>query len=230
MNILVVDDDPHLLDVLTIGFRLQWPQSQVLLARDGASALRAFREHHPSVVLLDVTLPDRDGFAVLVEIRRQSSVPIILLTARGEELDQVRGLELGADEYVVKPFGLLALIARLKAVLRRAEPALPSDTEAIFVAGELTINFGSHEAVRRGQPVQLTPVEFRLLYHLVSNAGQVVPHDVLLARVWGEDYDVPPEYLKVFISRLRRKVEDAGGPRYIRTVRGVGYKFVRPAP
>lgn len=230
MKILVVDDDPHLLDVVTIGFRLQWPDSDVLQARDGASALRAVREQHPDFVLLDVVLPDRDGFAVLAEIRRHSSVPVILLTARGEETDQVRGLELGADEYVVKPFSLLALIARAKALLRRADSAPSSaHANADILAGELVIDFPGHVVTRQGQPVELSPLEFRLLHSLVANSGQVVPYHVLLARVWGEDYDVPLDYLKVYISRLRAKLESGDGPRYIQTVRGFGYKFVRPA-
>ena len=230
MKILVVDDDPQLLDVVTIGFRLQWPESHVLLARDGASALRAIQEDHPDFVLLDVGLPDRDGFAVLAEIRRRSSVPVILLTARAEEIDQVRGLELGADEYVVKPFSLLALIARVKAVLRRADPAATNTrADADIVAGDLTINFRSHVVTRQGQPVELSPLEFRLFHQLVANAGQVMPYHVLLARVWGEDYDVPVDYLKVYISRLRAKLESGDGPRHIQTVRGFGYKFVRAA-
>jgi DNA-binding response OmpR family regulator len=181
-------------------------------------------------VLLEVALPVRDGFAVLEEIRCQSSVPITLLTARGEELGQVRGLEFRADEYVVKPFSLLALLARLKALLRRVEPDRAADTDPDFVAGELTVNVRHHGIARRGLPVGLTPVDFRLLYHLVSNAGRVMPHHVLLTRVWGGDSSAPPEYLKIFMSRLCPKIEGADDPRHIRTVRGFGCTFVRPAP
>ena len=153
-----------------------------------------------------------------------------MLTARGEETDQVRGLELGADDYVVKPFGHLALLARIKAVLRRAELPPPVNAQPDFVAGDLAIHFQSHQVTLRGEPVKLTPVEYKLLYHLVRNAGRLLPHQALLDRVWGADYGATTHHLKVFVSRLRGKLEPAGdaGPRYIETERGVGYRFVRP--
>ncbi len=229
MKILMVDDDKPILDALTVGFQLQWQDATVLTACDGEAGLRAFYEHTPDVVVLDVVMPGKTGFEVLQEIRRTSDVPVILLTARGEELDQVRGLELGADDYVVKPVRHLALLARIKAVLRRAE--LPPPVQALpdFVAGELAINFQGHQVTLRGEPVKLTPVEYKLLYHLVRNAGRLLPHQALLDRVWGTDYGATPDYLKVFISRLRAKIEPAGGVRYIENERGLGYRFVRPA-
>jgi len=140
----------------------------------------------------------------------------------------VRGLELGADDYVTKPFSHLALLARIKAVLRRAEMPAPVRALPDFRAGELEINFQSHEVTVRGERVRLTPVEYKLLYHLVRNAGRLMPHQALLDRVWGEDYDATTDYLKVFVSRLRAKIEREGGPRYIETERGLGYRFVRP--
>ncbi len=228
MKILVVDDDPHILDAVTVGFQLQWQDSTVIAAADGEAGLRAFYEHDPDVVVLDVALPGKSGFEVLQEVRRVSDVPVLMLTARGEEMDQVRGLELGADDYVVKPFSHLALLARIKAVLRRAELPPPIRALPDVVAGDLAINFQNHQVTLRGEPVRLTPVEYKLLYHLVRNAGRLMPHQVLLDRVWGDAYGATTDYLKVFISRLRAKIERPGGPRYIETERGLGYRFVRP--
>jgi two-component system KDP operon response regulator KdpE len=227
MKILVVDDDPHILDALTVGFQLQWQDSTVIAARDGEEGVEAFFEHNPDIVVLDVAMPRRNGFDVLQEIRRVSDVPVILLTARGEELDQVRGLELGADDYVVKPFGHLALLARIKAVLRRADLPPPAEAVPSFVAGDLAVSFQSHQVTVRGDTVKLTPVEYRLLYHLVRNAGRLMPHQALLDRVWGEDYGATTDHLKVLISRLRTKLE-ASDVHYIETERGLGYRFVRP--
>ena len=229
MKILVVDDDPQILDAVTIGFQLQWQDATVIPATDGQMGLQRFYEQDPDVVVLDVTMPGKNGFEVLSEIRRISDVPVIMLTARSEEIDQVRGLEAGADDYVVKPFSHLALLARVKAVLRRAE--LPPPVRALpdFIAGDLAINFQNHQVTLRGEPVKLTPVEYKLLYHLVRNAGRLMPHQALLDRVWGAEYGATPDYLKVFISRLRAKIEpDASVPRFIENERGLGYRFVRP--
>ena len=151
-----------------------------------------------------------------------------MLTARADELDQVRGLELGADDYVTKPFSHLALLARIKAVLRRAQLPPPIRALPDFLAGELSVNFQNHEVLLRGESVKLTPVEYKLLFHLVRNAGRLMPHQALLDRVWGDDYGATTDYLKVFISRLRAKIESKDGPRYIETERGLGYRFVRP--
>jgi DNA-binding response OmpR family regulator len=228
MKLLVVDDDPQILDALTVGFQFQWPESKVIAAQDGEDGLEAFYAHDPDVVVLDVAMPKKNGFEVLQEIRRISDVPVIMLTARGEETDQVRGLELGADDYVVKPFSHIMLLARIKAVLRRAEMPPPVEAMPDFVAGDLAINFRDHQVVRDGEPVKLTPLEYRLLYHLVRNVGRVMPHQTLLDRVWGEEAMATTNHLKVFISRLRSKIEPADGPSLIETERGLGYRVVRP--
>jgi DNA-binding response OmpR family regulator len=228
MKILVVDDDPQIREAVTIGFQLQWQDATVIAASDGEAGLEAFFTHEPDVVVMDVSMPRKSGFEVLRDIRRVSDVPVIMLTARGEELDQVRGLELGADDYVVKPFGHLALLARVKAVLRRAELPPPARALPDFEAGELSVNFQSQEVRSGGELVKLTPVEYKLLYHLVRNVGRLMPHEALLDRVWGADYGATTDYLKVFISRLRAKLERPGGPRYIETERSLGYRFVRP--
>jgi two-component system KDP operon response regulator KdpE len=228
MKVLVVDDDPRLRDALEVGIQLQWQDAQVLTAADGEAGLEAFFEHEPDVVLLDVTMPLKNGYEVLKDIRRVSDVPVIMLTARGEDTDQVRGLELGADDYVAKPFSHVALMARIKAVLRRAELPPPVQAQPDFVAGDLAIHFQNQQVTVAGEPVKLTPVEYKLLYHLVRNVGHLLPHQALLDRVWGSDYEASPEYLKVFISRLRAKLRRGGGPDYIETERGRGYRFVRP--
>jgi DNA-binding response OmpR family regulator len=231
MRILVVDDDPQVLKALTLGFQLQWRDSEVIAAADGEAGLRAFYEHAPDVVVLDVAMPGKNGFAVLEEIRRVSDAPVLMLTAHGEDLDQVRGLELGADDYVAKPFSHLALVARIRAVLRRAELPLPTQARPDAEVGDLAIHFQQQRVTVAGEPVRLTPVEYKLLYHLARNAGRVMPHQALLDYVWGPDYGATADHLKVFISRLRAKLDPDGRRRLIETERGLGYRFARlPEP
>lgn len=230
MKILVVDDDPTILDALTIGLQLQWQDAEVITATDGEAGVRAFYDSVPEVVVLDVGLSERNGFEVLQEIRRISDVPVIMLTAQGEARDQVRGLELGADDYIVKPFDHLTLVARIRAVLRRAELPLPTRAIPDFSAGDLAINFHGQQVTLRGELVKLTPLEYKLLYQLVRNAGRVLPHQTLLDRVWGPEAAATPDHLKVFISRLRAKLELGAEPPLIQTERGLGYRFIRPTP
>ena len=232
MKILIVDDDPDLLEAVGLGMQLQWPGAEVVTAEDGEQGLQVFFEQTPDVVLLDVGLPRLDGFEVLRRIRAVSDTPVLRLTARGVELDKVRGLEIGADDYVTKPFSPLELLARIKAVLRRVELPPPVRAMPSFVAGDLAINFDSHEVTKGGAPVPLTALEYKLLYHLVRNAGHVLPRQAILARVWGDEYRDQSDYLKVYISRLRSKLEDdPDHPRYIITERGLGYRFNRsPSP
>ena len=228
MKILIVDDDQDLLEAVGLGMQLQWQAAEVITAADGELGLQSFFEQTPDVVLLDVGLPSLDGFEVLRRIRQTSDTPVLMLTARGDELDKVRGLEIGADDYVTKPFSPLELLARIKAVLRRAELPPPIRAMPSFVSGDLAINFDSHQVTKKGQPVPLTALEYRLLYHLVRNAGHVLPRQSLLARVWGDDYRDQSHYLKVYISRLRGKLEDDPvRPKHFLTERGLGYRFAR---
>jgi DNA-binding response OmpR family regulator len=229
MKILLVDADRQVLAAISAAVQLQWHDAEVLTATSGEAGLRLFFEHDPDVVLLEIALPDLSGFGVLRQIRRVADVPVLILTAQADEGNQVRGLELGADEYVAKPCGYLALIARIRAILRRSELLPPARALPDLVVGDLVINFRDRNVTVGGEPVRLTPVEFKLLYHLARNAGHLMPHDALLDRVWGTEYGHTPDHLKVFISRLRSKIERPGGPRYIETERGVGYSFVRPA-
>jgi DNA-binding response OmpR family regulator len=199
----------------------------VFAASDGEQALARFREQTPDVVLLDVTMPKQDGFGLLREIRRVSDVPVLMLTARSGEIDQVRGLGLGADAYLSKPFSHLALMARIKAVLRRAELP-PVNAKPDFVAGDLAINYQAHQVTVRGEPVKLTPMEYELLCHLARNAGRVMPHTAILEHVWGRDDEPHRDSVKVYVSRLRAKLgPDPAGPWDIETERGLGYRFVR---
>jgi two-component system KDP operon response regulator KdpE len=228
MKLLVIDDDQRIREALEVGLQLQWQDARVLTAATGEAGLDVFFNEEPDIVLLDVMMPRMNGFEVLKSIRQVSDVPVIMLTARDEDVDQVRGLELGADDYVGKPFSHLALMARIKAALRRAELPVPVQALPDFEAGELAIHFQNQEVTVQGEAVKLTPVEYRLLYHLVRNAGHLLPHEALLERVWGGNYEASPDYLKVFVSRLRAKLRRPGGPEYIETERGRGYRFVRP--
>jgi two-component system KDP operon response regulator KdpE len=232
MKILIVDDDHDLLEALGLGLQLQWQGVELLTATDGEAALTCFFEETPDVVLLDVGLPRLDGFEVLRRIRQVSDTPVLMLTARGEELDKVRGFEIGADDYITKPFSPLELLARIKAVLRRSELPPPVRVAPSFTADNLSVNFESQEVLRSGQPVSLSATEYRLLFQLVRNAGHIVPRETLLARVWGDEYRDQTDYLKVYVSRLRAKLEDdPEHPRFILTERGLGYRFARaPRP
>jgi DNA-binding response OmpR family regulator len=228
MKILVVDDEPDVIKVIAMSFRMQQPAWEVLSAQDGLEALEMLDQEHPSMVLLDIGLPEMNGFEVLKSIRLFSDVPIIMLTVRDDELGKVQALELGADDYVTKPFSHLELLARVRAVLRRAQ-SLPMVHEQPFVSGDIQVDFARREVTVRDQPVALTGTEYRLLYHLVRNAGQVMTHEAILARVWGREYTDELSYLKSYVSRLRNKLEqDPHHPAYILTEYGVGYWF-RPA-
>jgi DNA-binding response OmpR family regulator len=225
MKILIVDDEPDVIKVIAMSFRMQQPAWEVLSAQDGLEALDTLEQEHPSAVLLDIGLPEMNGFEVLKSIRLFSDVPVIMLTVRDDELGKVQALELGADDYVTKPFSHLELLARVRAVLRRAQ-SLPMVHEQPFLSGDIQVDFARREVTVRDQPVALTGTEYRLLYHLVRNAGQVMTHEALLARVWGREYTDELSYLKSYVSRLRNKLEqDPHHPDYILTEYGVGYWF-----
>ena len=224
-RILVVDDEERM--VRFIRLNLEHDGFQVIEAYRGAQAIDRLRSTLPDLILLDVMLPDLDGFEVLRIIRENSSVPVIMLTAKGEEEDRVRGLELGADDYVTKPFSPRELVSRVRAVLRRTESALGASHDVIEVDSHLKIDFDRREVWLDGQLVQLRPTEYRLLYHLVQNAGWVLTHDQILAKVWGYEYRDEPHYVRLYINYLRKKIEkDPANPIYILTERGVGYRFV----
>jgi len=223
-RILVVDDEERM--VRFIRMNLEHDGYQVVEALNGKQAVDKLRDT-PDLILLDVMMPDIDGFEVLEMVRQVSSVPVIMLTAKGEEDDRVRGLELGADDYITKPFSPRELVSRVKAVLRRTEGATGSMHGLIEVDDRLRIDFDRREIWLEGKLVKLRPTEYRLLYHLVQNAGWVVSHDQLLQKVWGYEYRDEPHYVRLYINYLRQKLEkDPSDPKYILTERGVGYRFV----
>jgi DNA-binding response OmpR family regulator len=229
MKVLIIDDDPDIVDAVSVAVQFYWRDVDVIPTHGGRPGLEAFYEHDPDIVLLDVTMPDKSGFEVLQEIRRVSDVPLVMLTARSGEVDQVRGLDLGADDYVVKPFGAMTLLARMSAVLRRAKLSTPSSAAPDFEAGDLTIDFQTEEVRVKGEIAQLTAAEYKLLHHLARNAGRVMPQRALLERIWGPEWGATANNLKALVSRLRAKIEtDPNGPRYIENERGLGYRFVRP--
>jgi len=224
-KILIVDDEERM--VRFIRMNLEHDGFLVSEAFNGKQAIQKMRDATPDLLLLDVMMPDVDGFEVLETIREISNVPVIMLTAKGEEDDRVRGLELGADDYVTKPFSPRELVSRVKAVLRRTEGASGSMHELIEVDERLKIDFDRREIWLEGKLVKLRPTEYRLLYHLVQNAGWVVSHDQLLQKVWGYEYRDEPHYVRLYINYLRQKLEkDSAVPVYILTERGVGYRFV----
>jgi two-component system KDP operon response regulator KdpE len=233
-RILVVDDEPRMIHFIRLN--LEHDGFEVVDTTSGTKALDRLRDQLPDLILLDVMMPDLDGFETLRLIREISTVPVIMLTAKGEEDDRVRGLELGADDYVTKPFSPRELVSRVRAVLRRTETPSAPVHEVIQVDDRLKIDFDRREVWVDGKLVRLRPTEYRLLYHLVQNAGWVVPHDQLLAKVWGYEYRDETHYLRLYINYLRQKLEkDPSSPEYILTERGVGYRFVdfrrdRPSP
>ncbi len=226
MRILVVDDDPLLAELIQLGFDIHWREVEVLSSPDGESSLEMVERERPDLVLLDIILPGIDGYEALRRIREFSDVPVIVLTGRDSLLDRVKGLELGADDYLAKPFEHLELVARMKAILRRRVTALPDSSASSLQLGDLSIDPAAEQVRVRGKPVLLTGTEYRLLYHLARNAGQVLPYQMLLARAWGDGLGGDINSLRTYIWRLRQKVEATPQqPRIIMTERGVGYRF-----
>lgn len=225
-RILVVDDEPRMIGMIRRNLELEG--HQVIEAHNGLEALDAVRTRLPDLVLLDVMMPELDGFETLKMLREFSNIPIIMLTAKGEENDVVYGLELGADDYIPKPFGVRELSSRIKAVMRRIEmPSSTPDQAILKIDDRLSVDFNRREVLVNGERIKLRPTEYRLLYHLIENAGWTVPHDQLLGKVWGYEYRDEAHYVRLYVNYLREKIEpDPSNPKYILTERGVGYRFV----
>ena len=221
-RILVVDDEPQIRHSLQIN--LEKRNYAVMTAASGEEALEAIARQKPDVVIVDLILPTIDGIELTRRIREQSPVPIIVLSAIGDERKKVEALESGADDYVTKPFGMEELVARIKSALRRT--IMLSGTEPVFRSGDLTVNFERREVRVENKPIKLTPTEYDLLKYMIQYIGKVLTHRTLLTAIWGEAYTDQAQYLRVFIGQLRKKIEtNTARPRYILTDPGVGYRF-----
>ena len=226
-SILVVDDEPRY--VRAIQFNLEASGYEVLVARDGQTAIELAASEEPDLVILDIRMPDLDGYEVCRRIRQFSGVPIIMLTALAQDNDKVKGLDTGADDYVTKPFSAEELLARVRAKLRRVKGQVASRSESVFRAGELLVDFARQRVFTDCREVKLSPTEYHLLCELVQNANRVLVPDYLLREVWGTGYEGEVHMLWQAVHRLRRKIEqDPKDPQYIQTRSGIGYVFVTP--
>jgi DNA-binding response OmpR family regulator len=225
---LVIDADDRVRLALASEMEREWRECRVVTARDGAGGLEAFRRHAPDLVLLDMDVSGPDGWSVLRTMRLESDVPLIAFSASTSDADLVHALALGADDFVRKPFGRLALLARIKAVLRRARLPAPLNRQPDFEVGDLAISFQDRRVTLRGEPVSLTPLEYELLHRLIQSAGRLVTRDALAGLIWGDDRGAGAHQLKAFVCRLRRKLWRPGAPPLIQTVHGLGYRFAGP--
>jgi DNA-binding response OmpR family regulator len=230
-TILAVDDEPRLLKF--IAYNLESEGYAVLTTTEGQHALDLLKEHKPDLVLLDLMMPQMDGFSLCQAIRQFSAVPIIIVTARGQDQDKIRGFDLGADDYLTKPFSMEELFVRIRAVLRRAQLTANDYAYALqtpMKIGPFSIDDARHQVTMAGREIVLAPIEYRLLFYLAQNAGRVVSQEQLLEQVWGEDYAGEGHLLRVNMSRLRSKLEpDPAHPRYLLTKVGIGYMLALPA-
>jgi two-component system KDP operon response regulator KdpE len=224
-RILVVDDEPRMIRFIRINLELE--NFQVAEAHNGVEALEMIRTQLPDLVLLDVMMPKLDGYETLRMLREFSTIPVIMLTAKGEEEDVVYGLELGADDYIPKPFSPRELSSRIRSVLRRSEMPSNSEKAILKIDERLSADFNRREVIVHGEHIKLRPTEYRLLYHLIENAGWTIPHEQILAKVWGYEYRDEAHYVRLYVNYLREKIEeDPSNPKYILTERGVGYRFM----
>ena len=227
MKILIVDDEPDVRALVRSSLSFARQDLTPLEAADGDEALAMIYSERPDLVVLDLAMPRRDGFALLEQVRQKTDLPIIVLTARGLEEDKIKGLRLGADDYLTKPFSPRELVARIESVLRRSAPRAPRT--GIIESHDLVVDLTARRVRRAGKDVHFTPTEFNLLTELATHPGEALTHDALLTRVWGPEYRYETQYLKVYVGRLRDKIEpDPDQPKLIQTVRGVGYRFARP--
>jgi len=223
--VLVVDDEKSLCDFISKNLEVRG--FQVLTAANGIEAISIFNKQNVDLVILDIMMPRMDGMETTRRIRQSSTVPVIILTALDDENDKITAFDLGADDYLTKPFGVGELLARVRAVLRRSQWADSPVRQGQVIHGEIAVNLERHEVTVRGEIVRLTPTEFSLLVYLMEHAGVVLPHEAILKSVWGPEYGQETEYLRVYIGHLRQKIEtDPTNPRYLLTERGIGYRFV----
>jgi len=226
-RVLVVDDEPPIVRAVAANLRVRG--FEVVTAASGETALAAVETHQPDCVVLDLGLPGVDGLEVLRRLRTWTQVPVVVLTAIDSERDKVAALDLGADDYVTKPFGVAELMARIRVALRHARGA-DADRPRVVIAGEVTIDLDAKLVTRNGAAVRLTPIEYRLLETLATNAGRLCTHRFLLEQVWGPGYGEESQYLRVYMANLRKKLDDPAAPQLLLTEPGMGYRFVIPGP
>ena len=227
MKVVVIDDSPEIIEVVSLCFQLRWSGAELISASTGTEGLELVESEAPDIVILDIGLPDMEGFEVLREIRRFSQVPVIMLTVRKEDTDVARGLEMGADDYISKPFSHIELVARVQAVLRRIQGTPVTSEERPFISGKISVDFARNDVTVNDKPVKLTTTESKLLHLLIRNEGRLVTHESLLTRIWGENYSDARDLLRVHIQHLRQKLGDSvETPTIIVTEHGMGYKFV----
>jgi two-component system, OmpR family, response regulator VicR len=226
MKILVIEDDQQIVEAISLAFQIRWPEAKLISTQQGEKGIELVESEKPDIVILDLGLPDINGYDVLKQIRMFSDIPILILTARTEESDIVKGLEWGADDYMIKPFRQLELLSRIKALTRRRTT---NDNDVPISLGQLNFNPSTGQLSVNNRDINLTPTEGRILHHLMRNSGQVVTHSSLADAVWGEDYPGAVDSLKVYIRRLREKLEvEPQNPQLILTKAGVGYTMVKP--
>ena len=223
-RLVAVEDEPHVLDLIRT--TLESAGFIVSAAMTGKEGIQRIRNELPDLALLDVNLPDMTGFQVLEDVRRSLGIPCIMLTVQDNEDSRVRGLELGADDYIGKPFGHRELVSRVKAVLRRSEAPAPLARNVVTVDDRLTVDFDHRKVIVAGEEVHLRPTEYKLLHHFINNPGKLLSHENLLSKVWGPEYRDDTQLLRLYVNYLRKKIEaDAANPRYIFNERGIGYRF-----
>ena len=228
MKVLVVEDDRKVIGDISLCLKVRYSEVTIVSAAEGLKGIEMVETESPDLVMVDSSLPDIDALDLIERIREFSDVPLIMLCEVDTDMDRAKGLEAGADEYIIKPFGPIELLAHIRALLRRTQ-GLGFKPGRLVSIGELTINFATHEAFLSGRRVKLTPVEYNLLSELVRNEGRVLTHRVLMEKVWGSEYTDEFSFIKKYIYRLRSKLEsDASKPQMILTERGIGYRFIKP--
>ncbi len=224
MKVAIVEDEKSIIDAINVAFEFRWPEVSLVAAQTGKAGIDLIKKGHPDIVILDINLPDMSGFNVLKEVRDFSSMPVIILTVRSDDADILRGLEAGADDYIVKPFNYLTLLARVKAVLRRTENIPLSTSRDTTVSPRLKIDFVNQRVMVDNQPVRLTPVEYRLLVLLVKDKDRVVPYRRIMEEIWEAKYQGETENIRIYVRRLRKKLRDSP-PSMILNQHGSGYMF-----
>jgi two-component system KDP operon response regulator KdpE len=224
MKVIIVEDEKNIVDAVKVAFEFRWPEVNLTSADNGREGIELIRREHPDVVILDINLPDMSGFKVLEEVRKFSAVPVIILTVRSDDADVLRGLEAGADDYVIKPFNYITLLARVKAVLRRTGSAPLKSTQEVAISPRLKIDFINQKVISGGQPIKLTPVEYKLLVLLVKNKDSVVIYQSIMREMWDEGYQGDTKKIRICIRRLRKKLGDSPA-KMILNQHGSGYMF-----